>query len=701
MKYLVLVESPAKAKTIERYLGKNYSVKSTKGHVRDLPKSKMGVDLENDFEPHYINSRDKTALIKELKAAAKGVDQVLLATDPDREGEAIAWHIAEVLKVDIKGNCRIVFNEITKPCILGAVKQPRCIDFNLVEAQQTRRILDRIVGYELSPLLWQKIKKGLSAGRVQSVVVRLVCEREQEIKSFQPEEYWTIDALLNNGKPKGDFSAALTKISGKKAKIANKTQNDLIVAELNKSKYTVSDLAKKQRKKAAPPPFITSTLQQDASRRLNMTPRRVMQLAQQLYEGMEVPGFGHTGLITYMRTDSYRISEQALLDARAIIADKFGNSYLPEKPNYYKKKAAQDAHEAIRPVDALLNPEKLKNSLGRDQLRLYKLIWDRFIACQMTPAVYDVETCDISAGKYLLHASGSRRVFAGYLAVYDDGGEEASDKQKTLPELELQQQLKLLKIDSAQKFTEPPPRYTEPSLIKLLEDLGIGRPSTFVPIIETIVDRGYVDKIEKKFVPTELGFIVNDLLVQYFDSIVNVEFTAKMEHELDEIAAGEMQRVAALREFYKNFGKDLAIARENAARRVIEPVVTEEICPKCGKNLVKKSGRFGEFLACPGYPECKFTKPVTSDSNFICPQCKVGKLSEKRSKKGKKFFGCTEYPACNYATWDVPIEEKCPKCGEYMLKHLYKGRGAKKVCSNVNCSYGKEKPVKKNEKTDN
>ena len=701
MKYLVLVESPAKAKTIEGYLGKNYTVKSTKGHIRDLPKSKMGVDLENDFEPHYINSRDKSALIKELKLAAKAADQVLLATDPDREGEAIAWHIAEVLKVDTTGKCRIVFNEITKPCIQGAVKSPRSIDFDLVEAQQTRRILDRIVGYELSPLLWNKIKKGLSAGRVQSVVVRLICERELEIKNFLPEEYWLIDALLNNGKAKGDFSAALTKISGKKAKIINKEQNDQIIADLQKADFVVTDVAKKQRKKAAPPPFITSTLQQDASRRLNITPKKVMQLAQQLYEGMEVPGFGHTGLITYMRTDSFRISEQAIETARAIISDSFGNNYLPDKPNLYKKKAAQDAHEAIRPVDALITPDKLKNSLGRDQLRLYKLIWDRFIACQMAPAVYDIETCDVKAGKYLFHASGSKRIFAGYLAVYDDGGEETDAKQKTLPELNIEQLLKLLKLESAQKFTEPPPRYNEPSLIKLLEDLGIGRPSTFVPIIETIVDRGYVEKTEKKFYPTDLGFIVNELLVKYFDTIVNAEFTAKMEGELDEIADGKMQRVTALREFYQSFSASIAEAREKAERRIIEPIVTDELCPKCGMNLVIKSGRFGEFLACPGYPECKFTKPIVSLSNFRCPQCKVGMLSEKRSKKGKKFFGCSEYPACTFATWDVPTEEKCPKCGEYVMKHLYKGRGAKKLCSNIDCNYGKEKPVKKNEATDN
>ena len=689
MKYLVLVESPAKAKTIERYLGKDYSVKSTKGHVRDLPKSKMGINIENGFEPRYMTIRGKADLIKELRAAAKSVDKVLLATDPDREGEAIAWHIAEVLGADYSGNCRVVFTEITKPSVQKAIKKPRTLDSNLVEAQQTRRILDRIVGYELSPFLWQKVRKGLSAGRVQSVVVRLICEREREILAFVPEEYWSIEALLNNGQVKGDFSAQLSKIDGKKARITNKQQTDAVVGDLQNSAYSVSEIVRKQRKKAAQPPFITSTLQQEGSRKLNMTPKRVMQIAQQLYEGMDIPGFGHTGLITYMRTDSFRLSADAVDTARAVIVDRFGNQYVPEKANVYSKKAAQDAHEAIRPVDVLIAPEKLKSALGRDHLRLYKLIWDRFVASQMMPAVFDVETCVITAGKYSLQANGSRRAFAGYQAVYDDASDDEDKKQKLLPELSEGQPLKLLKINFEQKFTEPAPRYTEPSLIKLLEELGIGRPSTFVPILETIVERGYVDKREKKFFPTELGFTVNELLVQYFNSIVNVEFTARMERELDEISEGKLTRPGALGEFYGNFKHDLDVANATCERVALKPVVSDELCPKCGENLVFKSGRFGEFLACPKYPECKFTKPITQTTNFSCPECKQGMLSERRSKKGIKFFGCTRYPDCKYATWDTPIEEKCPKCGEYLMKHTYRGRGSKKLCSSQGCDYGK------------
>ena len=684
MKKLILVESPAKAKTIEKYLGKDFTVKSSKGHIRNLPKSQFGINIENDFEPKYIIIRDKRATITELKKEANKVDKIYIATDPDREGEAIAWHIAEMLGIDSYELCRIVFNEITKTCVTEAINNPRNIDLNLVEAQQTRRILDRIVGYKLSPLLWKKVQKGLSAGRVQSVVVSCICDRENEIKAFIPKEYWTIDVLLEVDKNK-KFTVTLIKLNGKKFDIINKKQNDLIISDLKKSTYIVNFLNHKRRKRNSLPPFITSSMQQECSHRLGFSPKKTMHLAQQLYEGLEIKGIGHTGLITYMRTDSFRLSQQSIELARKIIIDTFGSQYLPIKPNVYKKKAAQDAHEAIRPVDARILPEQLKDNVDSNLWKVYKLVWERFIASQISPVVYDVTTCEIQAGKYLLKASGSRVKFAGFTIVYDD---KEKKKTKIIPPINIGEKLGLVEIQSKQKFTEPPARYNEASLIKYLEEMGIGRPSTYVPIIETITNRGYVEKIDKNFFLTKLGYIVNDLLKQYFASIVDIKFTASMEGKLDEIAAGEKKRVEVLRKFFDSFKGDLERAEITLQKQKFPEKISEELCDNCNKNLVYKKGRFGEFLACPAYPECKFSKKIKKITEFICQSCNKGFLTEKKSKKGSKFFGCSTYPKCMFASWDIPFEEKCPKCDKYLFKKIFKGHFLGKYC--FFCGYGKK-----------
>lgn len=686
-KALVVVESPAKAKTIEKFLGKDYVVKASMGHLRDLPKSQFGVDIENNFEPKYINIRGKGELIKNLKEAAKKADKIYLATDPDREGEAIAWHLAHLLSLSDKEKCRIEFNEITKQAIQKAIKSPRKINLERVDAQQTRRILDRIVGYKLSPLLWRKVRKGLSAGRVQSVAVRIICDREKEIEAFISEEYWTIDAKLKN-KPKAAlFSAQLAKIEGVKAVISNQSEAQDITQKLESEIFVIRDVKRRERKRNPYPPFTTSSLQQEAVKKLGFTTKKTMMLAQQLYEGLEIGSKGSVGLITYMRTDSTRISTEAQQEARKFIAEAFGDIYLPAKaPVYASKNNAQDAHEAIRPTYIEMTPDSLGQFLTRDQLKLYKLIWSRFVASQMAAAIYDTLSVDIGAGIYEFKASGSQLKFPGFLAVYaDKKDDENAEKDVLLPELKVGEQLILQKINAEQHFTEPPPRYTEATLVKALEEKGIGRPSTYSPIIQTIVERGYVEKVDKKFQPTELGFVVVDLLKKYFKDIVDVEFTAQMEACLDKIAEGDASKLEVLRDFYNPFSQVLSYADKEIGHVELPQEVSDVKCEFCGKNMVVKHGRFGSFLACPGFPECKNTKPLLKEMGVHCPKC-GGMIVERKTKSRKKFYGCENYPECDFVTWDVPLKETCNLCGAFMLRHSYNRGGFVKICSNSDCS---------------
>lgn len=694
-KALVVVESPAKAKTIEKFLGKNFTVKASMGHLRDLPKSQFGVDIENNFSPKYINIRGKGELIKSLKDAAKNADTIYLATDPDREGEAIAWHLAHILNIPEYATCRIEFNEITKPAIQQAVKKPRPINLPRVYAQQARRILDRIVGYKLSPLLWRKVRKGLSAGRVQSVAVRLICDREKEIQAFIPEEYWTITAKLKEKSNSKAFDADLVMVGDEKLDVSNETQADAMVSELATVEYVVSDVKKRERKRNPHPPFTTSSLQQEAARKLGFTSRKTMMVAQQLYEGLDIGRAGQVGLITYMRTDSTRVSEIAQAEARAYIESKFGAGYLPLKAPVYANKKSQDAHEAVRPTTLDLPPDAIGTNLTKDQLKLYTLIWERFIASQMTPAVYDTLTIEITAGKYKFKATGSQLKFPGFLAAFSGAigkGKEVEqnsdsdlDHETTLPELKAGQVLHLFKLEPKQHFTEPPPRYTEASLVKILEEKGIGRPSTYAPTIETIVERGYVERIEKKFQPTELGFVVLDLLKQYFDRIVDVEFTAEMEDKLDDIADGDASWLGVLEKFYDPFAKELSIAEE-AIGHVELPVEVSDIpCENCGRMMVIKQGRYGNFLACPGFPACRNTKPILKDIGVKCPKC-GGAIVERQTKRRKIFYGCENYPECDFNTWDMPLKDNCQVCGAYMVRHRYKNGGFSTICSNEACS---------------
>lgn len=688
MKVLVVVESPAKAKTIEKFLGRNYTVRASMGHLRDLPKSQFGVDIEQDFAPKYINIRGKGDLIKSLKEAAKNADKVYLATDPDREGEAIAWHLAYLLNIPIESACRIEFHEITKSAIQAAIKHPRPINFPQVDAQQTRRILDRIVGYKLSPLLWRKIRKGLSAGRVQSVAVRIICDREKEILAFVTEEYWTIAAKLRDH-PKGSlFEAALNVIDGKKPVISDEVQAKKLTDDLKNLSYIVKDVKKKERRRNPAPPFTTSSLQQEAAKKLGFTSRKTMMVAQQLYEGLEIGSAGHVGLITYMRTDSTRIADSAQQEARDFVLEHYDETYLPAKaPVYAMKKSAQDAHEAVRPTGVMHTPEAVEKYLSRDQWKLYKLIWARFVASQMVAAIYDTLTVDITAGKFGLRATGSQLKFAGYLAVYteskEEGKEKDSDKDVILPELTIGQKLSLDKILPKQHFTEPPPRYTEASLVKMLEEKGIGRPSTYAPIIETILARGYVERVEKKFQPTELGFVVLDLLKEYFDSIIDIPFTASLEDQLDNIAEGEVVKNDVLSEFYQPFAEKLAYADEQIGHVELPVEVSDIPCEKCGRMMVVKQGRYGKFLACPGFPECRNTKAIVKETGVDCPLC-GGKIVERKTKRGKVFYGCQNYPTCDFMTWDQPLNEKCPTCGAIMVRHQFK-KGFVVQCSSDTC----------------
>lgn len=694
MSKLIIVESPSKIKTIKKTLGSGYTVMASKGHVRDLPKSKLGVDIEHDFKPQYINMSDKKDLIKELKEAAANSDGVLLATDPDREGEAISWHLAHLLALDLNEPNRVAFNEITESGVKAGIASPHKIDLNLVDAQQARRVLDRIVGYKLSPFLWKKVKSGLSAGRVQTVALRLIVEREREIEKFNSEEYWSVDAKLLAGTK--SFKAALYGFAdGKKIDvIPNAEEADKIVSALGGAEYIVSALKKGTRKKQPAPPFITSTLQQEASRKLGFTGQRTMRIAQQLYEGVDVPGAGTTGLITYMRTDSLRISEEARAAAYKYITGRYGKEYLPEKPRYFKTKSgAQDAHEAIRPTSVSFTPESVKEALTAEQYKLYKLIWERFIASLMEVCVQNTVNADITAGDYLFKASGYSVKFDGFTVLYEEGKDEDSAEGGALPEMKTGDKLKLKELTPNQHFTQPPARYTEPTLIKALDENGIGRPSTYAPILSNILGRDYIEREKKSLKPTNLGMVVSDLMVEYFDKIIDVKFTAGLEKQLDEIGAGKRGWVDTIKDFYKDFDKLYKKAEDSLeGKRVKVPdEETDVICDKCGRKMVVKSGRFGKFLACPGYPECKNTKPMPEDEvKQPCPKC-GGKLVKKTSKKGKKFYGCSNYPECDFAAPGIPTGEKCPECGSFIIS----GVRGRKYCMNSECPTRQKKADKK------
>lgn len=690
MSKLLIVESPTKVKSIKKYLGSGYEVMASMGHIRDLPKSKMGVDIEHDFKPQYINMSDKKELIRSLKDAAANSDEVLLATDPDREGEAISWHLAQILALDMNEANRVAFNEITESGIKAGIAKPHKINLDLVDAQQARRVLDRIVGYKLSPFLWKKVKSGLSAGRVQTVALRLIVEREREIEKFVAEEYWTVDAKLLSVRK--SFTAKLYGFAdGKKIEtIPNGEEAERIVRELDNAEYKVAKLKKGTRQKQPAPPFITSTLQQEASRKLGFTGQRTMRIAQQLYEGVDVPNIGTTGLITYMRTDSLRISEEARAAAEKYISGKYGKDYLPAKPRYFKTKSgAQDAHEAIRPTSVTLTPESVKESLTAEQYKLYKLIWERFIASLMAVCVQNTVNADITAGDYLFKASGYSVKFDGFTVLYEEGRDDASEDGTTLPDMKEGDVLKLKELTPNQHFTQPPARYTEPTLIKALDENGIGRPSTYAPIISNILGRDYIEREKKSLKPTGLGTVVSDLIVEYFDKIVDVKFTAGLEKKLDEIGAGKLGWIDTIKDFYKDFEKlyDKAEASLEGKKVKVPVVETDIVCDKCGRKMVIKSGRFGKFLACPGYPECKNTKPLPEDEvKEPCPKC-GGKLLKKISKKGKKFYGCSNYPECDFAAPGIPTGEKCPECGSYIISGI-RGR---KYCMNSDCPTRKKK----------
>lgn len=687
-KNLVIVESPTKARTIGKILGKNYKVKASVGHVRDLPKSSLGIDIENNYEPKYITIRGKGPVVKELKDEAKKADKIYLATDPDREGEAISWHLAYILDINEEELVRVEFNEITKDAVLNAMEKPRVIDKNLVDSQQARRILDRLVGYKISPLLWRKIKKGLSAGRVQSVTVKLVCDREKEIEKFIPKEYWSIKALLEKDKIpfEANFYGIIENGKEKKIEIANEKEVEEILGQIDKDNFIVKDVKKGTRRRNPYPPYTTSTLQQDASRRLGFSTKKTMIIAQQLYEGIDIKGEGTVGLITYMRTDSTRVSQEAVNATKAFVIDNFGKKYSNGGDDYSKKnkKETQDAHEAIRPSSVLRTPKEIKNSLTLDQYKLYNLIWDRFVSSQMSAAVFDTISSTIVSNKMVFRASGSKLKFDGFLKLYKD---EEENKDTEIPILEIDEKVKLNKIEPKQHFTQPPSRYTEASLIKTLEELGIGRPSTYSPTISTILNREYVNIENKSFVPTELGILVNDLLEEYFEDIVNKEFTAELEDRLDQIAEGEYSWQFVVDEFYKDFHQVLKKAEEEIDKIEIEEEVTDVVCEKCGRNMVVKYGRYGKFLACPGYPECKNTKAILDEIGIDCPLC-GGDIVRRRSKKGRTFYGCSNFPDCNFVSWDEPVAEKCPECQGPMVKKVTKQKTTIR-CMDKECGYKK------------
>ncbi|WNV81374.1 type I DNA topoisomerase [Bacillus atrophaeus] len=688
--YLVIVESPAKAKTIERYLGKKYKVKASMGHVRDLPKSQMGVDIEQNFEPKYITIRGKGPVLKELKTAAKKAKKVYLAADPDREGEAIAWHLAHSLDLDLNSDCRVVFNEITKDAIKESFKHPRMINMDLVDAQQARRILDRLVGYKISPILWKKVKKGLSAGRVQSVALRLIIDREKEINEFKPEEYWTIDGSFLKGQE--TFEASFFGKGGKKHPLKSEADVKEILSQLKGNKYTVEKVTKKERKRNPALPFTTSTLQQEAARKLNFRAKKTMMIAQQLYEGIDLGKEGTVGLITYMRTDSTRISNTAVEEATAFIDQTYGKEFLGGKRKPAKKNEnAQDAHEAIRPTSILRKPNELKTVLGRDQLRLYKLIWERFVASQMASAVLDTMSVDLENNGLTFRATGSKVKFSGFMKVYVEGkDDQLEEKDRMLPDLQEGDTVLSKDIEPEQHFTQPPPRYTEARLVKTLEELGIGRPSTYAPTLDTIQRRGYVGLDNKRFVPTELGQIVLELIMEFFPEIINVEFTARMEQDLDNVEDGNTEWVQIIDRFYTDFEKRVKKAEAEMKEVEIEPEYAGEDCELCSSPMVYKMGRYGKFLACSNFPDCRNTKPIVKQIGVKCPKCEEGNIVERKSKKKRVFYGCDRYPQCDFVSWDKPIERKCPKCGKMLVEKKLK-KGIQVQC--VECDY-KEEPQK-------
>ncbi len=683
MSKLVIVESPTKVKSIKKYLGSDFDVRASMGHIRDLPKSKMGVDIKNDFEPQYVNIDNKNDLIKELKTAAANSEMVYLATDPDREGEAISWHLAQILGLNMSEANRVTFNEITKSGVTAGMAAPRSLDIDLVDAQQARRVLDRIVGYKLSPFLWKKVKRGLSAGRVQSVALKLIVDREKKIMAFVPEEYWTLDAKLIAGR-KGFIAKFYGDKNGEKTDIHNEAEINKIVADLDGAEYIVEKIKKGVRNKQPAPPFITSTLQQEASRKLSFTAQKTMRVAQQLYEGVDIQGTGSTGLITYMRTDSLRISEEARASASRYIVSVFGEKYLPKTPRYFKSKSgAQDAHEAIRPTDVFITPESVRGQLSSEQYKLYKLIWERFIASLMSNCVQDTVAVDITAADYLFKATGYSVRFDGFTALYEEGKDEEAGDESVLPAMQENDVLKFKELVPAQHYTTPPARYTEPTLIKALDENGIGRPSTYAPILSNIIQRDYIEREKKSLKPTSLGIVVSDLIAKHFKNIVDIKFTAGMENNLDAVATGELEWKETIRDFYKDFEAALTGAeQELTGKRVAVPAEESDVkCEKCGRTMVVKSSRFGKFLACPGYPECKNTKPMPADEiKQPCPKCGA-KLVKRNSKKtGKAFYGCTNYPQCDFASPGLPTGDVCPECGSYIIT----GRG-RKYCMNSAC----------------
>ena len=673
-KNLVIVESPAKAKTIEKYLGRNYKVLASVGHIRDLKKSTMSVDFENNYEPEYINIRGKGPLINDLKKEAKKAKQVYLASDPDREGEAISWHLAHILNLNEHDKNRVVFNEITKDAVKNAFKEPRQIDMDLVDAQQARRVLDRIVGYSISPILWKKVKKGLSAGRVQSVALKLIIDRENEINAFKPEEYWTIDGTFKKGARQ--FQASFYSVNGKKMKLATNDDVKNVLSQIKSDEFTVESVEKKERKRHAPLPYTTSSMQQDAANKINFRTRKTMMVAQQLYEGINI-GSGVQGLITYMRTDSTRISPVAQNEAAAFITERFGEKYSKHGSRIKNSSGAQDAHEAIRPSSVFNTPENIAKYLDKDQLKLYTLIWNRFVASQMTAAVFDTMSVKLEQNSVQFAASGSQVKFDGYLVIYND-----SDKNKMLPEMEKGDIVKRVNTNPEQHFTQPPARYSEATLIKTLEENGVGRPSTYAPTIETIQKRYYVKLVSKRFEPTELGKIVNSLIIEFFPDIVNVKFTADMEAKLDDVEVGKEQWQKVINEFYQPFEKEVAKAETEMEKIQIKDEPAGFDCEVCGSPMVIKLGRYGKFYACSNFPDCHHTKAIVKEIGVECPKCHQGQIIERKTKRNRLFYGCNRYPDCDFTSWDKPVGRSCPKCGQYLVEKKVRGGGKQVVCSN-------------------
>ncbi|GAM12540.1 type I DNA topoisomerase [Mesobacillus selenatarsenatis] len=686
--FLVIVESPAKAKTIERYLGKKYKVKASMGHLIDLPKSQMGIDTKNNYNPKYITIRGKGPVLKELKSAAKKAKKVYLAADPDREGEAIAWHLAQSLNVDVHSDCRVVFNEITKDAIKESFKHPRAINMDLVDAQQARRALDRLVGYNISPLLWKKVKKGLSAGRVQSVALRMIIDREKEIAAFVPEEYWTIGAEFLKGK--SAFEASFYGIGKQKTELKSEDDVKNILKQVKGNKFTVESVTKKERKRNPAPPFITSSLQQEAARKLNFRAKKTMMLAQQLYEGIDLGKEGTVGLITYMRTDSTRISEVAQGEAREYITDQYGENFVQTEARKEKKQSnAQDAHEAIRPTSTMKVPETIKEFLSRDQYRLYKLIWERFVASQMAHAIMDTMSVDLKNGEVTFRATGSKVKFPGFMKVYVEGSDDqVEEKDKFLPDLKQGDEVTKKDIEPKQHFTQPPPRYTEARLVRTLEEMGIGRPSTYAPTLDTIQKRGYVSLDNKRFVPTELGEVIHELMLEFFPEILDLEFTAKMEQNLDNVEDGKINWVKVIDEFYRDFEKNLEVAEKEMQEIEIKDEPAGEDCDQCGSPMVFKMGRYGKFMACSNFPDCRNTKAIVKEIGVKCPKCEEGNIIERKSKKRRIFYGCDRFPECDFLSWDKPLARKCPKCENMLVEKKLK-KGVQVQCTE--CDY-KEEP---------